>query len=111
MPVISLTQNCSAAACWRLGEAVADTLEHKSVKIRKPHKCFGCGRKMPKGTNMDKITQVDNGEFFHGYYCLVCTHYWHEHMSSDDEIGEGELKSEDPEGWEAMRQEWEPDDD
>lgn len=78
-------------------------ISSKTVKTRKEHHCFGCGRKMPKGTEMEAITFTDGGIIDTERWCNVCMDYWNEHKQFGDEIGYGELKSEDPEGWEAIR--------
>ena len=79
-----------------------DTLSHKEVKIRKEHRCFGCSRKLPVGTILEKITTVDNGRFTTTYWCDVCRIYWNEHMLWNDEINCGDLRDQDPEEWERI---------
>jgi len=78
-------------------------INQKQVKTRKEHSCFGCGRKMPKGSKMDSITSTDGGNISTDYWCGVCRVYWDKHMDSGDEIGFGELRGEDCEGWEEIR--------
>ena len=82
---------------------MVDWLENKDVKIRKEQGCFGCGRKFTKGTILRYSKIVDGGEFKSSYWCPVCNEYWNKCMEYGDETGLGELKSEDPEGWEATR--------
>ena len=84
-------------------------LEQKTVTIRKPCRCFGCSREFQKGSRLQKITAVDQGEFLHSAWCEVCQEYWSQCMENDDEINEGGLKSEDPEVWESIRKEVEED--
>ncbi len=78
-------------------------LEQKQVKIRKPYKCYGCARMLPKGSTMTRITEVNSGEFIHSKWCLVCGEYWDRHMTADDTIDMGELKFEDETVWEEVR--------
>jgi hypothetical protein len=80
-------------------------LENKDVITRKEHCCFGCGRKFPKGSKLNFSKTVDGGEFSSAYWCKTCSEYWYKYMSGYDEIGFGELKSEDSEGWERTRNE------
>lgn len=86
-----------------------DILEHKTVTTRKDHHCFGCARKVFKGSKMQVITTVDGGDISRNYWCRTCQEYWNRHMEQDDLIGYGELKSEDSEGWERVRNEMEND--
>ena len=78
-------------------------LEQKTVTIRKPCRCFGCSREFQKGSRLQKITAVDQGEFLHYAWCEVCQEFWRKHMTYDEEINIGELKSEWPDEWEKIR--------
>ena len=81
-----------------------DNLSNKEVKIRRPCTCLGCGRKMPKGSIVHKVTAVDNGTFSHTNWCEVCDKYWSDYgLGEDDCIMIGDLKENDPEGWEEIR--------
>jgi hypothetical protein len=80
-----------------------DYLSDKNVKIRKPQKCWGCGREFKPGTKLTYVKAVDGGQFYSAYWCPVCQKYWIENMGSEDGINFGELKSEDAEGWESIR--------
>jgi hypothetical protein len=44
----------------------------KKVTTRKKHRCTGCMRAFPPGTNMEKYAGFFEGEFFHGYTCTTC---------------------------------------
>lgn len=79
-------------------------VSQKTVKTRKEHRCFGCARKFPKGAQMEKIDNADEGTIHSSYWCDVCTAYWTEHMQDGEEIMYGDLKGEDPEGWNAIRE-------
>lgn len=82
-----------------------DILENKIVTTRKEHRCYGCTRKFPKNSRLQVITSVDNGEVRRVYWCDTCRSYCLKYMESDDLIMYGELKGEDPEGWENVRTE------
>ena len=82
-----------------------DILESKDVITKKEHNCFGCGRKFSKGSKLNFTKSVDGGEFSSAYWCKTCQEYWERNMKYCDEIGYGELKSEDFEGWEIIRKE------
>jgi hypothetical protein len=44
----------------------------KKVTTRKKHRCTGCIREFPPGTNMEKYAGFFEGEFVHGYTCTTC---------------------------------------
>lgn len=48
------------------------TLEYRSVKTRKIHRCFSCSRDFPTGTIMFSWSVVDYGDFNNGYTCDTC---------------------------------------
>ncbi|OTW83589.1 hypothetical protein H0242_31255 (plasmid) [Bacillus thuringiensis serovar sumiyoshiensis] len=79
-------------------------LESKDVKIRKCRQCYGCARKFEKGDTLNVVKSVDTDGFTSTYWCKTCEEYWNKYMESGDEIYLGELKSEDPETWEEVRQ-------
>jgi hypothetical protein len=86
---------------------MSELISSRDVVIRKPCRCSGCARTMQPGTPMNKATYRDGSEFGASAWCLVCQAYLDRHMDTHDEIGIGELKSEDPETWEAIRKELE----
>ena len=47
----------------------------KTVKIRKPHKCWGCTKEYPVGTKMNYSVAVDQGEFSYSYWCEECNDF------------------------------------
>lgn len=49
-----------------------DQLTLKTVKTRKPHKCWGCTKEYPAGTEMTYSVSVDQGEFSAAYWCEKC---------------------------------------
>lgn len=61
----------------------------KLVKVKKPHKCWGCVSIIVKGTLCLKQSGVHKGEgFFNGYFCDHCASFiktessfdWMEHQ-------------------------------
>lgn len=78
-------------------------IKQVKVKTRKEHSCHGCARKFEKGSNLEVVTGTDAGEIFTTYWCGTCQSYWTNHMEPGDEIGFGELRSEDAKGWEIVR--------
>jgi hypothetical protein len=57
--------------------------ELKIVKIRKPCHCFGCSKKMPRGTIMQKFTEVEDGVFHRAALCPVCLAFWNKYMTEE----------------------------
>ena len=49
-----------------------DQLKLKTVKIRKPHRCWGCTKRFSKGSKMTYSVCVDQGEFNSSYWCSEC---------------------------------------
>jgi len=83
---------------------LSTVLSAKVVTTRKPHVCWGCGIKYPPGTRMKAVTSVD-GEIATDYWCLTCVEYWDRYMDPDDVVMFGDLRVDDPEGWEEIRKE------
>ena len=52
-----------------------DQLSLKTVKIRKPQKCWGCTKEFPKDTELIKSVSVDQGEFSSAYWCKECNDF------------------------------------
>ncbi len=50
-------------------------LSLKTVKIRKPHKCWGCIKEFSIGTEMIYNVSVDQGEFSSTYWCVECNEF------------------------------------
>lgn len=74
-----------------------EVLEHKRVVTKKEHRCFGCDRKFPKGSNMSAHTEVGDGGICRTYWCDDCTRVWNKYMGYDDEINSGDLIANYPE--------------
>ena len=82
---------------------MSERLSSKHVVTRKEHECWGCGILYPKKTEMHVINAVDDDkQFMTTYWCKVCQEYWDKNMSYGDEIDCGDLKFNDPEGWEKI---------
>lgn len=83
-------------------------ISRKVVVSRKPSTCFGCGLMYPAGTRMERVAQVVSTPRCGGLettsYCPTCLRYLAEYMDMSDTIDFGELRLEDPEGWEKIRQ-------
>ncbi|MCK5640786.1 MAG: hypothetical protein KAJ19_08310 [Gammaproteobacteria bacterium] len=86
---------------------MAELLGSKKVTTRKQHKCFGCDRTFPEGSELVRRKHVEDGCFDTTYWCEVCGVYWITYMQGDDEINQGDLKHNDPEGWEEVRKQTE----
>ena len=71
------------------------------VKTRKPHRCWGCARPFPAGSELQSTTAVFDNAIATTYWCEVCFEYMRGRPAGDfdDGISEGELKDCDPEGW------------
>lgn len=78
-------------------------LSSREVVTRKEHQCSGCARKMPEATPMKTVTYKDGRTLCSSYWCKTCQVYWNKYMRYDDEIGIGDLRHEDRENWEYIR--------
>ena len=85
---------------------MSDIMSSENVKIRKPHKCWGCGETYPVGTKMDRVISKDGGEFSTAYWCPICIDIINEHDYNDDEFAFGEIKHEMREEWEDVRKQF-----
>jgi hypothetical protein len=56
-----------------------DIISDKVVKTRKPHMCFGCGRKFEKGTTMNCQVNKHDGEIHAVYSCETCQELMRDH--------------------------------
>jgi len=82
---------------------MADFLQNKMVTTRKEHRCFGCARQFPNGSQLKYTVSVDSGDFLASYWCPVCVEYMQRHMHHAEEIGMGDL-NESGGDWEALKQ-------
>lgn len=51
---------------------MSETIGAKIVTTRKPHVCFGCGRKFPIKTKMQRDCVIDSGTAWTCYLCTTC---------------------------------------
>lgn len=86
---------------------MADILRWETRKIRKPHRCFGCGKVYPPGTQMANAAYADDGSVDSCYWCETCEEYMHRYFEYGDETGPGEIYANDPEQWERLKAELE----
>ena len=88
-------------------------LSQKTVKIRKPQKCWGCCREFQPGSRLYRVECVDNGDFSRAYWCAVCQEIINDMDSynSDMGFGFGDIKDGDPEWWKSVRVEIETEND
>lgn len=69
---------------------MAEVIGQKTVKTRKDHVCFGCGRNFPKGSLMERSCVVDNG-LWTCYLCPTCKKI-SASLKYGDEYGFGDLR-------------------
>lgn len=70
---------------------MGNILSTKKVKTRKPHVCFGCGRKFQEGTDMHKYFIVDDDGAWGSYLCRTCEEIY---QNNGFTFGFGDLRSE-----------------
>lgn len=68
---------------------MSTTLTDKIVVTRKPHVCFSCFRKFPKGTEMRYWSGVSQGDFNSVYSCHTCEKIMDKMEQYDDGYPEG----------------------
>ena len=74
-----------------------ELVREKRLITKKSHKCFGCGREFPKGTDMKYEVWADDGSAYNSYLCETCCELVSDHAREFGgyfEYGEGELKDE-----------------
>lgn len=78
---------------------------YHEVRIRKPHKCWGCFRRMHAGTKMKTSVWKDGGKVSREYLCAVCEATAIAVLMSGDEFGypSGCILMEYPDEWEAQQ--------
>ena len=86
---------------------MADILRWQTVKTRKPHKCWGCGKAYPAGSELTHAAYADGGTVYDCYWCPTCEEYMHRYFESGDECSEGKIYENDAEGWEKLKSEME----
>jgi len=63
------------------------TIALRTVVIKKPHYCFGCGSRFEINTRMTYNVSNNNGDFFDCYWCLPC-YAFYETLTHED-VGDG----------------------
>lgn len=48
-------------------------LSQKLVKTRTEHQCWGCAKTFPAGSTMWSVAGINDGDFYHCYWCETCT--------------------------------------
>ena len=72
---------------------MAENLHYKTVTTRKPHICFGCGRKFEPPCKMVSAAFLDGGTVSNYYLCQTCEEIVSK-MEWYDEYGFGDLREE-----------------
>lgn len=49
-----------------------EIIRNEKVVCRKPTRCWGCMRRFPKGTTIEKTTSVDGGRILTTPWCATC---------------------------------------
>ena len=86
---------------------MAEILHWNHIKTRKPHRCFGCGKRYPANSDMIHAAYTDGGQAYGCYWCPTCNKYMLRNFEPGDEVCAGEIYENDPEGWDALRKETE----
>ena len=69
---------------------MSEVIGRRVVKTRKPHVCFGCGRKIPAGSQMERSCVAD-GILWTCYLCETCQEVSRE-LDYGDEYSFGDLR-------------------
>lgn len=72
---------------------MAEILRYDTVTTRKPHICFGCGRKFETPCKMISEACADCGTVDSYYLCMTCADIVSD-MRYGDEYGYGDLRDE-----------------
>jgi len=77
--------------------------QDKTVKTRKPHRCFGCAKTYPAGSFLRYSSGVGEDGIWSTYFCSVCREIWDQIHTLDrfayESILEGDLFAESPDEW------------
>ena len=60
-------------------------ISEKKVKTRKEHVCWGCARKIPKGSLMTVVVSAEDAKIDRVYWCMVCKEYGMKYWPDDEE--------------------------
>ena len=69
-------------------------IKEKIVVTKKDHKCYGCGRTFPKGTDMNSASCKINNMVVRKYFCEGCHHIMTINNLTIDKFWYGELINE-----------------
>ncbi|QNO18984.1 hypothetical protein [Caproicibacterium amylolyticum] len=86
---------------------MSEILHWENWTTRKPHRCFGCGKTYPAGSQMVNAAYEDDGSVDSCYWCKTCQEYMHRYFEYGDETDFGEIFANDPDGWNTLRAEME----
>ena len=81
---------------------MSDILRWEERKTRKPHRCWGCGKAYPIGTEMINAAYVDGRTVTDCYWCDTCQEYMHRYFEYGDEASFGDIFDNDPDGWKNL---------
>lgn len=70
---------------------MTEVIGQKTVKTRKDHVCFGCGRNFSKGTSMERSCVIDNDGIWTCFLCPTCQKI-SASLKYGDEFGFGDLR-------------------
>jgi len=82
---------------------MSEILSASTVVTRKPHRCWGCGRRFPAKTEMTAVASKDMGSLTTDYWCETCESFMAAACHADDRFGDGDLRHNDEAEWEAHR--------
>lgn len=51
---------------------VGTLAQQKTIKARKPHRCYECGKEIPKGAEYENYKHLIDGKFEEYHTCLSC---------------------------------------
>lgn len=63
---------------------MAELISYKTVKIRKPHTCFGCLKQFDVGDSVEKYNISHDGMLYSVYMCCECDEYATNSMPDED---------------------------
>jgi len=84
---------------------MSEILKSKNVITRKPHRCWGCAKTYPSGSNMSAVSCAEGGTVETIYWCPTCIEYMHRYFDYGDDINFGDILANDPEGWQQIKNE------
>ncbi len=64
-------------------------IQSKKVETRKEHRCLGCERDYPKGSQMEIVSGMFEGDFFRYYLCKPCDRFIQNNHDLRDQLEDG----------------------